>query len=412
MDTARTMVMRWRLTALIYVCCSLYLLFQGGKSSFMIFCMVNVLILYLVLGRYSGIAHVKGSRSISGVGGSNDNVLTSGTRLDVKLAVRIPGFWPIPYVLVHDRLQRQNGQSMQFESSFVPDMKRMGTVRYSTPPLQRGRYTFTSSECVTRDIFGLFEHKGTFQSELSFTVLPQTVPIRNWSLLRYGLRGPYANAAVSRSAKETTQLNGVRDYHYGDRLSRVHWNATAKTGEWKSKEFERESVPRTVVVLDRCAAAYNSAEQFELAVSAAASLFEYGMRRETAMGLVSLGATADGYQPRSNTDQRKAIMNHLVIVQADGQAGLYRSLREASAMLPSGSSVILVTPQEGEEAIRSMQWLDRTGMTPVMLHVRGSDPVSRRGQQEWQQMLRLRGWPVYQIRQLQELPAVLEGGAV
>ena len=409
METARAMNYRWRLTGVVYVSCSLYLLFQGGKTAFMLFAILNVLIIYLALGKLSGIGMVKGTRTLAGIGGHQDNVLSAGTRLDVQLHVKIPGIWPIPYVLVQDRLERKGGQSMQFEVSFIPDFRRNGHVQYSTPPLSRGWYSFQPTECVTRDIFGLFEHSGRFESGSTFTVLPQTVPIRYWSQLQRGLKGPYSHAVSHRSAKETTQINGVREYHYGDRLSRIHWNATAKTGEWKSKEFERESVPRTVVVLDRCGNAYGNAERFELAVSAAASLVEYGLRRETAMGLVSVGATADGYQPRSTADQRKLIMNHLVGVQADGTSGLYRSLRQASVLLSPGSFVVLVTPHKGEEVVKTMQWLERSGMTPCVIHLPDSDRQAADAQAGWQKLVQVRGWQCYNVRALQELPSALEG---
>jgi uncharacterized protein (DUF58 family) len=408
MTTARALTVRWRLTAAVYLCCTLYLLFQGGKTAVMLFVILNVLILYLALGRLSGIGRVKGERRLGGGSFPHNQVLTAGSRLEVELSIRIPGFWPVPYVLVQDTLERTGGQPMVFEVSFIPDFRRTGSVSYSTPPLQRGWYAFRKTECVTRDIFGLFEHRGGIDSVTRFTVLPQTVPIRHWNQVERGLKGPYAHAVSHRHAKETTQINGVREYIYGDRLSRIHWNATAKTGQWKSKEFDRESVPRTVIVLDRCGAAYENADHFELAVSIAASLVEYGIRRETAMGLVSSGASSEGFLPRSTAEQRQLILNHLVGVQADGAAGLYRSLRQSSPSIPHGSFVVLVTPHGGEEVVRTMEWLERSGNTPCLIHLPGE-----RGRAQttgWQRLLAARGWPVYNVRTLAELPAALEGG--
>jgi len=408
MTTARALSVRWRLVVAVYICCTLYLLFQGGKTAVMLFVIVNVLILYLALGRLSGIGRVKGERRLGGGAFPHNHVLTAGTKLDIELTIRIPGFWPVPYVLVQDTLERVGGQPMVFEVSFIPDFKRTGSVAYSTPPLQRGWYAFRRTECVTRDIFGLFEHRGGFDSHHRFTVLPQTVPIREWNRVERGLKGPYAYAVSSRFSKETTQINGVREYIYGDRLSRIHWNATAKTGEWKSKEFDRESVPRTVIVLDRCGSAYANADHFELAVSVAASLVEYGIRRETAMGIVSCGASIDGFLPRSTAEQRQLILNHLVGVQADGTAGLYRSLRQSPLPIPSGSFVVLVTPHGGEEVIRAMEWLERSGNTPCLIHLPAGS--GRTETASWQRLLTARGWPVYNVRTLSELPAALEGG--
>lgn len=408
MATARALTVRWRLAAFVYLCCTLYLLFQGGKTAFMLFVILNVLILYLALGRLSGIGRVKGERRLGGSAVPHNHVLTAGSRLEVELSIRIPGFWPVPYVLVQDTLERTGGQPMVFEVSFIPDFRRLGIVRYSTPPLQRGWYAFRKTECVTRDIFGLFEHRGAIDSVSRFTVLPQTVPIRQWNQVERGLKGPYAHAVTHRFSKETTQINGVREYIYGDRLSRIHWNATAKTGEWKSKEFDRESVPRTVIVLDRCGSAYLNADHFELAVSIAASLVEYGIRRETAMGLVSSGATADGFLPRSTVEQRQLILNHLVGVQADGAAGLYRSLRQSPPAIPRGSFVVLVTPHAGEEVILTMEWLERSGNTPCLIHLPGDRLLSETA--GWQKILTARGWPVYNVKALAELPAALERG--
>ena len=311
--------MRWRSIGILYIISLLYLLFQGGKSSFMLFCIFNVLVIYLIFGRWSGINRAAGARHVTnGTVVTREQTLLAGTRLEVSLQIQIPGIWPIPYVLVRDRLLSHNGIILPFESSFVPSYRKQGAVNYTTPPLERGMYHFAQTECSTRDIFGLFEHRGSFESSHLFSVYPRMVPIREWQLFKRGSKGPFSTSLSQLSSKETTQINGVREYIYGDRLSRIHWNATARTGQWKSKEFERESLPRTVFVLDRYAGAYEGQDQFELAVSVTASMLEYGFRRSSAMGLVSSGRKQEGFAPHSRTDQRALIFNHLVSVQADG----------------------------------------------------------------------------------------------
>ncbi|RXZ77214.1 DUF58 domain-containing protein [Paenibacillaceae bacterium] len=409
MDRIKAAFIRWRLVAAVYVCCTLYFLFQGGKSSLMLFIILNVLLVYLMLGRWSGIAKVTGERRLVH-GASKEHVMPAGTRLEVHLRFRLPGVWPIPYVLVRERLIRQGGKDMPFEVSFVPDFRRQGTVMYLTPPLQRGYYRFAQGICLTRDIFGLLEHTGKFASPATFSVLPQIIPIRTWNQLHRGLKGPFSHAATSRAAKDTTQINGVRDYLYGDRLSRIHWNATAKTGEWKSKEFEREAMPRSILILDRHEPAYAQSEQFELAVSTAASLFEFGMRKETSMGLVSAGANLEGFAARSTPDQRKAVMNHFVGVAADSPLPLYPALRQAARLLTPGSFAVIVSPQGGEETIKAMQWLDRKGLVPSLIYIEGAskdaDPES------WQRVIRSQGWPIHVVRSLPELPGALEGGGL
>lgn len=402
---------RWAFVAVIYLFNIMYFMFQGGKTPMMLFVILNVLIIYLILGQWSGIRRVQGTRSVAH-NSSGDGTMHSGMSVEVSLGIRVPGFYPLPYVLVRDRLLRHDGQSIPFETSFVPNWKRAGEVSYTTPPLKRGIYQFASTQCLTRDVFGLFEHSGSFQSNATFSVVPQAVPLRNWYRIRRGQRGPHSHASAPRAAKETTQINGVREYLYGDKLSRVHWNATAKTGEWKSKAFERESLPRTIVILDRHTDAYGMRqERFELAVSVAASIIDLGMRHETAMGLVSPGERSTVLPPRTGIEQREQMIRHLTVVEPDAQQPLYVSIQKLEPVWEPGTLVVIVTGAANEDMLRTMSWLSRKGVALTYIGVDEYDTrFGRQIKTAWLQSLRAKGWTAHSVRQLQELPTVLEGG--
>lgn len=412
MEATKSKRFRWQFIAVVYFCSLFYFLFQGGKTALMLYIILNLLLAYLLIGRWSGINKVTGNRSYLAHGAPPGGTIMSGGALDVSLNVKIPGFFPLPYVIVRDGLLRHNGQKLSFETSFVPNWKRSGEVAYRTPPLARGEYRFRETECLSYDVFGLFEHTGNFKSEAVFSVLPQTVPLKQWNGFRRGIRGPYSHAAASRSAKETTQINGVREYHYGDRLSRVHWNATAKTGQWKSKAFERESLPRTLIILDRYLPSYDSssAERFELAVSVAASFIEHGTRDDTAMGLLSIGEKMTMFPPKSGMEQRNTVMKHLTFVDADAQQPIYRSLQQADSVIEPGSFALLISPETGGQILQCMEWLSRKGVTPCLVHIGPASKIS--GDVAWRRLMEDRGWPVFEIRQLQELPSALEGSGI
>ncbi|MBH5317027.1 DUF58 domain-containing protein [Paenibacillus sp. GSMTC-2017] len=413
MKATRAKKLRWQFIAVVYISSLFYFLFQGGKTALMLFIIINLLLLYLGLGRWSGITNVTGNRNYSTHGVTTHGSIIAGSSIDVSLNVKVPGYYPLPYIIVRDGMQKHNGQELSFETSFIPNWKRSGSVLYRTPPLQRGEYRFKKTECVSYDVFGLFEHSGIFISESVFSVLPQTVPLKQWSGFRQGIRGPYSHATASRAAKETTQINGVREYLYGDRLSRVHWNATAKTGQWKSKAFERESLPRTLLILDRHYPVYDSymQERFELAVSIAASFIEHGSRDDTAMGLLSIGEKMTILPPKSGIDQRNLVMKHLTFVDADASHPIFTSLQRADSLIEGGSFALIISTNTGSQIIQSMEWLSRKGVTPCLIHIGSSiDKIS--GDVAWKQMIQSRGWLVYQIRQLQELPAVLEGSVI
>ncbi|MBB6736049.1 DUF58 domain-containing protein, partial [Cohnella sp. CBP 2801] len=142
-------------SAALYLMSLFFVVFQGGKTSLMLFVMLNALGLYLLLGRWSGIGNVQGVRTLEDMALVASSI-PAGSRLRVKLSVQIPGYWPLPYIIVRERLVRVSGSDSQdYELSIVPDYRRKGAVEYETAPLRRGRYRFQKTNCSTRDIFGL-----------------------------------------------------------------------------------------------------------------------------------------------------------------------------------------------------------------------------------------------------------------
>lgn len=404
----------WRLPAAVYAASLLYVLFQGGKTALMLFMILNLLLVYLLIGRWSGISGVKGSRQLKNASGVTGPVLafSAGQPLEVALSVKIPGFYPIPYVIIRDTLVRHNGQRYEFDSSVVLSLKRTGDMKYQMPALPRGEYRFDRTLCAASDVFGLFEHQGTFMAEASFSIMPATVPLRRWQGLQLGVRGLFSHTIAPRSSKETTQINGVREYLYGDRLSRIHWNATARTGEWKSKEFERESLPRTVIVLDCCKGDYSAdtEETFELAVSVAASLMESGLRSDTVMGLMSAGDKTVMIQPKPGQDQRSAALKHLTKVQLDGSRTLFAALKSSEGLLDAGIMVVLITADSAKNTLPCMEWLQKRGMSPCFIHIDPRKGAGEAAERQLYQQMRGGGWPVISVSRLQDLPSLLEGG--
>lgn len=389
---------------LITFLCSLgFLLFQGGKLAFMLFIIISILSVYLLLGQWSGIRRTQGNRTLSNV--DYGSTVEAGTSLTVSLQLQIPGFWPMPYIFVKDRLYHKTGRELTFEATLVPDWRRRAHWEYKTPSMRRGHYYFGRTECVTEDIFGLFEHSGTLDLPQSISVLPQMVPIREWQQFHHMLKGTNHHSTTTRASRETTQINGVREYIYGDRISRIHWNATAKTGTWKSKEFERESLPKSYLVLDRFAKGYAGEETFELAVSVGASLFQYGSTRDLSFGLVSRGSDDVYFEPRSGQSVYNAAMQHFIDVEADGPVGLKQVLLEKVPQLVPGSFMAIVSPLSGEPMLQILTWLKQQQMNPCHLWI-VSDPAAK---DSWMLQLKSKGIAGYAIQTLTELPTRLGG---
>lgn len=402
----------WWLSAILYAVALCYLLFQGGKTSLMLFVILNALGAYLMLGRWSGIGGVQGMR-ITESGEGNSALLTAGMRLKVKLRMQIPGFWPLPYVIVREKLVRSTGgESQLYEMSFVPDYKRRGEVHFETAPLRRGRYQFHKTDCSTRDIFGLFEHKGSFAQPLHLQVLPRTIALKDWRLFRRSQRGVFQHTFTSLWARETTQIDGVREYIHGDRLSRIHWNATAKTGQWKSKEFEREALPRVVFVLDRNMSSYSVADHFELAVSVAASLLELTIAKGMPLGFVSSGETSYWYGEGRTPVSRDEVLQHLVDVEADGTKSLGDVLCQVAERYEPGIHIVIIGSSTDDQTVGAMSTLESRRMVPSVIHISDKHPSAEEAGKlrQWQTLCQSKQWEFCTVSQLEKLPLAL--GAV
>ncbi|OMC95591.1 hypothetical protein BSO21_33740, partial [Paenibacillus odorifer] len=181
----------------------LYVLFQGGKTAFMLFIMVSVLIAYLIAGGLGGVRRAKGVRSFYAEQDKGD-LLSAGGYLRVGLKVTIPGILPLPYVVVREVLKRHNGESWVFEESLIPSLRGLGELRFQTPVLERGTYTFSDTDIISQDIFGLVEHKGTFLAEGQFQVLPRAIYVPRWQLYERKSRLSGPQTSVVQSRRETT----------------------------------------------------------------------------------------------------------------------------------------------------------------------------------------------------------------
>jgi uncharacterized protein (DUF58 family) len=389
---------------LLFLVSMLFLLFQGGKLAAMVFSIVAALTLYTLLGRWSGISKTRGIRTLDTIQGG---AIEAGSLVAVHIKVSIPGFWPVPYITIKERLKRRDGEVYTIETILVSGWKRQAEVSYETPPMRRGVYSFEDTICETEDIFGLIRHQGRLQLPFAFKVFPQKVNIQEWKQLHQIFRGKSLSSAKTRLYRETAQVNGIREYVKGDRMSRIHWRATAKTRAWKSKDFERETVPNVVFILDRNKSVYRNQDQFELGVSVAASLLDYTISRDMAVGVLSAGKESKIFKPKRGESQRNVILNHLIEAESDGMNTLLDILQEQVRAFAPGTLFVVITPQFGEALVTSLTLLQQHRMN--LCHMWIATEVLPAAQEQWSKYLRTTDFPGYMVTSLDQLPLVVGG---
>lgn len=137
------------------------------------------------------------------------------------------------------------------------------------PALQRGVIAVGPVTLARRDPLGLLRREVTWRDRHRVHVHPLTATLPTGSA---GLVRDLEGASSRRLTDSDLSFHAVRDYVHGDAMRHVHWRSTAKTGHLMVRQYEESQTARAAIIFDANRAEYASDEEFELAVSAAASL--------------------------------------------------------------------------------------------------------------------------------------------
>jgi len=167
------------------------------------------------------------------------------------------------------------------------------TMFYQLKCNRRGYHQIGPLVVETGDLFGLHRRYRVLTSPHFLMVYPDVVPLEGFELAS---RRPIGEVRMShRLYEDPTRIAGVRRYEAGDPLNRIHWRATARTGQFHSKIFEPSCIVGATILMDLHQAAYDSQQEpyrSELTVSAAASLANAVYEMDQQIGLVTNGRDA------------------------------------------------------------------------------------------------------------------------
>ncbi|MEZ3159090.1 DUF58 domain-containing protein [Microbacterium sp. BWT-B31] len=137
------------------------------------------------------------------------------------------------------------------------------------PGLRRGIVTVGPATTVRSDPIGLLRRENAFDDVHEVYVHPRTTGLPSTSA---GLIRDLEGSPTRRLVDSDMSFHAIREYAPGDSRRQIHWKSTAKTGRLMVRQYEESRRSRMAVVLGVAEAEYLDADEFELAVSCAASL--------------------------------------------------------------------------------------------------------------------------------------------
>lgn len=215
---------------------------------------------------------------------------------------------------------------------------------------QRGIYEVGPVTLEAGDLFGLYEQREERLPAQYLTVYPEMAQIDPHTLRA---ENPFGDRRASKPLyDDPNRPMGIRPYRSEDGFRRIHWPATARTGELQVKVYQPVSSRVMVICLNVITEmhfwmGYSPAMLEQLVKVCAALAYQYTQERY-AIGLFSNGCLAHAdqpfrIQPGRSAGQLAVLLGALAGVTPFVTAQFESFLIRSMADIPFGATLVLVT---------------------------------------------------------------------
>jgi len=250
--------------------------------------------------------------------------------------------------------------------------------------LQRGVYSLGPARVTSGDPFGLFPRSKVIDDTLTITVYPRVYRPDD---IDFPFREALGTILARRSLYEDpTLIAGSREYRHGDPLHRMHWKATARTGDLQVRQFDPTTTGQVMLVINLNTFQHIwqgvDLERMESAIEAAASIGLWALEHDFAVGLRSTGIIAGAdlsprLAPSANPQQSIALLDQLARLAFSGQLTAESLLLDEANRLAAGSTIVFITPVMNPELIDILTSRKMRGRVSVVYCGRHAAPVIR-----------------------------------
>jgi hypothetical protein len=230
----------------------------------------------------------------------------------------------------------------------LPPLRHNGQYRreFAVPTARRGVVPIGPARSIRADPVSLVRREQSWTQTVSLFVHPRTIAIPSMStgLVRDLEGNPTRDLSTS-----DMSFHALREYQPGDERRSIHWKSTAKTGVHMVRQFEETRRSHLLVALSLASADFSSDDEFEMAVSVAASLGARAIR-DTRDVTVAVSAATLEFATRKvfavtplPTLSRPRLLDALAAVaRADTALGIVDVARVASEQVVGVSVAFLV----------------------------------------------------------------------
>ncbi|RBP97231.1 DUF58 domain-containing protein [Bifidobacterium aemilianum] len=354
--TAYVSPLGWLTAGLAVVCLVVYA--WGGWHELLALSVVCAVMLL------SSLAMSLGNTSFSADLELSQGRVSVGDEVKVRLAVSNPGNTPTV------RAQGDLPLGQAHERFTIPMLgpSQSKHVDIGVTAMNRAVLSVGPLKVRKGDPFGLIRHERSLGQAQTLYIHPRTVRLQtlNAGLLR-DLEGQPSGQIVD----DDLDFYGLREYESGDDMRNVHWLSSAKTGSLMIRQYEATRRTDSSLTLDLNPEHYRDRAEFELAVSAHASLGLQCLQQDRplachtgsthtspkeAMGFLDL-CSAIAPDPHDNPNLAEATLTYspaasFYFITVGSLQSVDRLKRMAASLPPSAACLLVQTRAGSPKTIR------------------------------------------------------------
>jgi len=337
---------------LLLIASFVFAMFQGGFVSWFLFYSFLPFVLYPVLLFFYPLNKFQVSRVL------NQRQYKAGNAIHVEVTIRRSNRFPLLFLIIEDTLppgfMKQNEQSNRF--AFWLFQKKF-TYTYTIPMAVRGEHHFHTIKLITGDWLGFYTKKHEYDCTDTILVYPKLKHLsyeQMDSLFEQGI-----HSSIIKKQEVTSIVTGVRNYIPGDRMTAIHWKATARKNEMMTKEFEVHKSQNICVILDQ-----SPSLLFEELVTFATSLLDAALWKGAGISFSGSHTSSEGTTIGKGEDGRQKIFYKLAKI---------KEVEESTPLLAVGARTygdtvyMMITSQLNEQVLSSLSMLKGSGTVTLVL---------------------------------------------
>jgi uncharacterized protein (DUF58 family) len=247
------------------------------------------------------------------------------------------------------------------------------TWRSRTLLTRRGVYPVGPITVTSGDPFGLFRVSRTYGRAGSIIVYPGFIDLPHFTVPPANLPGE--GRFRKRTHDVTPNASGVRDYEYGDSLSRIDWKSTARMDKLMVKMFELDPASDIWIAMDLQAsvqAGSGDESTEEYAVKIAASVARFFLNANRNVGYMAFGSRLDIIEGERGGQQMTHILEALALSRAAGDVPIGDLLSVEGRRFGRHTTLIVVTASMDQSWVMSLLALSQRGVKVAVVLLEAS----------------------------------------